>query len=272
MKGIGLIQHYGSDWRTIVQKFKPKSFVAIGAIAKTKSGKPLHNASWTPEHEALLRQAFADPAYRKANGKVVSKLYKDLGKQMNRTPGAVSYHAWSVGLNKKRIKGTAKVSVKLGVTRAPWSDADFKLLRELYAKGTPVKGVAKALGRTESAIMNKAWELKLDHAWSKTPVLQSPATEEKPVKVIQGQVARIPVVDNVNDMVLLETTLGFVIRNNGKLNFPMDAFIVGIEDLALWNQFCIDILNKGKDISEVFGVPNKFHIERNGNKTVLCYG
>lgn len=48
-----------------------------------------------------------------------------------------------------------------------------------------------------------------------------------------------------------------------KLTFPMEGFALGIEEVELWNDFCVDFMIKSEEISDFLGIANKFNVKKN---------
>ena len=46
----------------------------------------------------------------------------------------------------------------LSNSRSPWTEEDFARLRELLSAGQAIPEVAKAMGRSQEAVRNKAWQ------------------------------------------------------------------------------------------------------------------
>ncbi len=84
--------------------------------------------------------------------------------------------------------------------RSTWSDRDLQLLRDGFAAGTPVRDLARSLGRTEEAIRRKHRLLsKAEPASAEGAYLERRATEERRlaaesndprVKAIHDQMSR----------------------------------------------------------------------------------
>ena len=69
----------------------------------------------------------------------------------------VDANAW---FNEKIKEQEKSKKPKGGFTSKPWSGEDLEKLIKMYERGLSAVGIARALGRTRSAITSKLWKLK----------------------------------------------------------------------------------------------------------------
>jgi hypothetical protein len=105
--------------------------------------------NWTPEEDAALRQAYA-------SGARIDLLSIELGRPYK---GTVS-RAVKLGLSHPRdIKGGF-------ITSPKWTPPEDELLRELYGN-IPTPELPARIGRSKSAIFNRAFQLGLRHGYQR---------------------------------------------------------------------------------------------------------
>lgn len=153
----------------------------------------------------------------------------------------------------------------------PWTKEDDAKLVQL-AKGMAGQSLrkqsrvlAKELGRTWKAVYLRMYHVGLTKSRKDKTTTKPQAQLHSISESLYAQLGATV------DEKIVRSALEHVAKTHGRLRYVDSAYVLGIDKIAAWNGFVINVVQHADTIANDFGVEQKFKLVKEGNVFDLVY-